>query len=262
MRKTLILAFVLLGTVAAPSILVANNNLFLPGDAYFPTVLTKPDIESMLLAKSGTRTFRYSNLEGYDGAFCGYAGYLNATIPAVDDAFARNLERVYAEIRLTEGRILRESTNAGKPELVETNGIRTLFYPAEFTFPAGHDLGLRYNEGWVSEVMKFGHPRSSIRMCTLIPDRNALEREWRDAEVVPALKVSLPDVPLKPVPETTAPVMVEGSVKAIVIGSHSLKELYHLKRHKWLSFTVYVVDSKGITTFVNEEGVWEARTGE
>lgn len=260
MAKSLLIACVLLGTF--PALSVANNNLFLPGDAYFPTVLTKVDVDALHDTKSDLRTFRYSSLDGYEGAFCGYAGYQYATITSVDDAFVKNLERVYADIRLTEGRLLRERITAGKTELIETNGIRVLFYPAEFSFPE-HVLGLRYNEGWVAEVLKFGHKRDAIRMCTLLADRDALELEWRDADVVPALKVSLPTVPLKPVPATTVPVVAEGQVKAIVIGSQSLADLFHSNTNDFQStFVIYIVDSKGITTLVNKEGTWEPRTSD
>jgi len=156
----LITGFLAIVIIAASSVCMANNNLFLPGDAFFPTVLTKAGIEALQTAKTGERKFTYSSFGGYEGAFCGYAGYDNAAIPSVDDHFANNLANVYSRIREFQGRQILEVKREGKTELLETNGIRVLFYPPEFEFPR-HRLGLRYNEDWVSEAVKFGHKKNT-----------------------------------------------------------------------------------------------------
>ena len=244
----------LLFTIAIASPAWANNNLFLPGDAYFPTVLTKPDIESLLAKKTGQRQFVYSSFDGYAGAFCGYAGYLNASIPAVDDEFAANLKIVYQKIRQHEGRKLQEQTVDGKTSLIETNGVRVLFYPPEFDFRA-NKLGLRYNENWVAETMKFGHTKKHIRLCSLVADPDAVETCWRDAEDVPELPAETPHVKLKPVPATESPVVIPGPVQAIVIGSHSLIELFEEKQEAY--FTIYVVSANGIQKIVHQDGEWK-----
>jgi len=244
------IAFVM--TMAGATVM-ANNNLFLPGDAFFPTILTQNDVERLKSEKTGERTFAYSSFGGYMGAFCGYAGYDRATIPAVDDAFANNLATVYARIRANNNRQLLEITRDGKTELVETNGIRVLFYPPEFEFPR-HTLGLRYNENWASEAEKFGHGRGVLRLCCLIPDPDAVAISWRDADAVAALQVKLPEIELKPVPKTETPVVVQGPVKAIVIGSHTLEELFRLDYDDY--GTVYIVDSEGITELEHYDGKW------
>jgi hypothetical protein len=53
----------------------ANNNLFLPGDAFFPTELTADTLAELDGGGEEPPIFTYSNLGGYEGAFCGYAGY-------------------------------------------------------------------------------------------------------------------------------------------------------------------------------------------
>ncbi|MEX1039019.1 MAG: hypothetical protein WDZ51_00205 [Pirellulaceae bacterium] len=232
---------------------MADNNYFLPGDAFFPTVLTQKGIEQLKSVKTGERMFAYSSLGGYDGAFCGYAGYYIATIPAVDDAFANNLATVYARIREDNNRELLEVLRDGKTELVETNGVRVLFYPPEFEFPR-HTLGLRYNENWASEAVKFGHRREHLRLCCLIQNPDAVVISWRDAEAVAALKVKLPEIDLKPVPVTETPVEVQGPVKSIVVGSHTLEELFRLEHDDYA--TVYIVDSEGFTKLKHHDGEW------
>jgi hypothetical protein len=255
-RLTFVLPLVVAIQVLVCGSCFANNNLFLPGDAYFPTTLTQDDVAVLQKAASGKRTFSYSSLGGYDEAFCGYAGYGMATIPAVDDAFAKNLERVYRNIRKYQRReLIEQTTDEGKKEFVETNGMQVLFYPGDFEFPR-HTLGLRYNENWVKECVKFGHKRADLRLCPLIADPDAIERSWRDADLVAALKVDLPDVPLAAVPPTAAPITVRGPVKAIVLGGHSLKELFNPKVDTDL--TIYVVDAKGTSRMDHNEGEWKS----
>lgn len=251
--KALTFASIAVAFTLSSARILANNNLFLPGDAFFPTVLTKADIEALQATKSAERTFRYSSFGGYEGAFCGYAGYANAKIPSVDDAFAKSLASVYERIRESQPRELIERTHEGKTELIETNGVRVLFYPPEFEFPRYH-LGLRYNEKWVTEAVKFGHERKHLRLCCLIPSPDAIECEWRDAELVPPLKVQLPKVELNPVPETETPVVVQGPVKAVVIGSYSLEDLF---RDEAIYPMVYIVDAKGIIALLRDDSEWK-----
>jgi len=156
-----ITGFLAIVIIAASSACMANNNLFLPGDAFFPTVLMKADVAALQTAKTGARQFVYSS---------------------------------------------------------------------------------------------FGHKKKHLRLCCLIADQAAVERSWRDADVIAALTVKLPNVLLKPVPETKSPVVVQGSVEAIVIGSHSLKELFRYSDDD--SLTIYIVDSKDITELVHEDGKW------
>jgi len=248
---------IILGLVFTPgTTCLGNNNLFLPGDAFFPAILTKSDVGSLQTARTGKRTFAYSSFGGYEGAFCGYAGYANATIPHVDDAFAKHLEDVYAKIREFEDRELVERIQDGKTELVETNGIRVLFYSPDFQFPKYH-LGLRYNENWVAEAAKFGHKREHLRLCCLVSAPEAVACSWRDADEVPALNAELPKVDLRPVPMTKEPIVVREPVKAVVIGTQTLLDLFEPNDDDYL--TVYIVDSNGITELVRDEGRWQER---
>lgn len=235
----------------------ANNNLFLPGDAFFPTELTADSIAKLATEKK-QHEFVYSSFGGYDGAFCGYAGYNRAKISSLDDAFIENLKSAYEQIREYEPRTLREEKRDGKTVLREINGIRVLFYNESFEFPK-FELGLRYNENWVTETVKFGHQPRSVRLCCLLDSKDAVMVSWRDAGLVDSLDVSLPKIELKPVPETETPIAINGKIKAIVFGSSSLVDF--LRPSDGVSFLI--VDENGITEMTYDgidDHKWKAST--
>jgi len=233
----------------------SNNNLFLPGDAYFPTELTADDLARLTAEPDSPPLFEYSTLGGYDLAFCGYAGYDRAKIAALDRRLIDNLKQAYARIREGEAGQFVERKLNGTTTLVETNPVRVLFYRQDFAFPE-FKLGLRYNENWVNEVVQFGHRRQDIRLCCLVEDTTAVEEEWRDATSVGSLDVSLPDVDKKPVPRTNEPVTINGHVKAFVLNSRPLSDYFAPED----GTSVLVVDSAGITKLTYEEGEWTAET--
>jgi hypothetical protein len=234
---------------------LGNNNFFLPGDAFFPTTLTAEQIAGLKADGASPHVFEYSSLGGYDGAFCGYAGYPRAKFPDLDDAFIANLKRVHARLRELEPRQLIERERDGQKHLVETNPMRVLFYPHDFEFPK-FELGLQYNENWAEETMKFGHPRHMFRLCCLVEDADAIMESWRDSTDVPGLEATLPDVELRPEwVETIEPVIIRGPLKAIVVTSQPLTEYY--RRREWP--TVWIVDSSGIVEKWFEDGKWRTK---
>lgn len=230
-----------------------NNNFFLPGDAFFPTVITAEDLARLESQQDAVPTFSYESYGGYDGAFCGCAGYYRAKVSGLDAAFAANLKKAYDRIRAFEPRELVERFVDGKKSLVETNGVRVLFYPQSFSFPK-FEIGLRYNENWVEETTKFGHPIETIRLCCLVDDKEAVECSWRDATRVDALPASLPEVTLRTTPRTEAPITIEGPIKAIVLNSQPLTDYFHPEPY---TVTVHIVDSAGVVTLQYEEGEWK-----
>jgi hypothetical protein len=242
--------FSFLGT----AVCIANDNLFLPGDAFFPTLLTKDGIAKMRTTKSGDRTFEYIATDVEGGAMCGYAGYANATIPSVDDAFAENLDRVYSKILSLRGRNLIERTENGKTTITENGGMRVLFYPSDFDFQV-HRIGLKYNENWVVESKKFGHEKEHISYSSLINQAEAVAISWRDALDVKGLQAKLPDVALEPTPRMDVPVIVSEPVRAYVLGFGSLENFFDPDGDALL--TLYIVDSKGVEEWQHQLGEWK-----
>jgi hypothetical protein len=233
-----------------------NNNLFLPGDAFFPTRLTEEDVNRLKADSKDGPEFKYSSLGGYESAFCGYAGYGRARFARVDQAFIDNLKRAYQHVRKNyEGKRLREVDDNGKKSLEETNGVGVLFYPPKFEFPK-YKLGLQYNENWVEEVEKFGHSPPQMRLCCLVNKADAVMESWRDSTIVGELKAELPDVQLKPVPETKEPIVVRGQVQAFVVDSRPLAKYFHPRPKAPGGVSVLNVDSTGITEISYDKGEW------
>lgn len=251
MRRAVVLGIILV--MLSMTGVQANDNFFLPGDAYFPTQLTEESLQEFQAQDTPTIEFIYSSLGGYEATLLGYAGYRRARIPAVDQEFVGRLRRVYSEIRKTDPKQLVETTEKGKIKLLETNGIKVLFCPIEFPFPK-YSIGLRYNEKWVEEAMKFGLPRETLRLCELIDLPNAMERSWRDSTQIGSFDVELPEVKFESDKITEAPVTLKGKVKAIVFGSYSVNEIYQPNRLDVRS--LYVIDFDSSTRFDLEDGSW------
>ncbi len=225
----------------------ANNNLFLPGDAFFPVTLTQADLASLQSASKNKRLFRYSALGGYEMAFCGDAGYRFAMIDAMDDRFVENLRAAYDEIRKRQPRKLVEEKSDGKTRLIETNGIRVLFYRQDFPINEGM-LGLRYNENWVEEAIRFGHQRQHLRLCCLVRDEMAVMASWRDATLHAGLEAVRPPKGASP----RTPIRLTGGIKAIVIGNRRLEEVFRPKGF----VDLYVVTADGSQHLERNEGKW------
>jgi hypothetical protein len=146
-----------------------------------------------------------------------------------------------------------EVGDEGGKKHVESNPVGVLIYPKQFQFPK-YRLGLRYNEKWVEESVKFGHERQRLRLCPLVDDADAVMECWRDAAEVAPLEATLPEVDLRPVPVIEEPVVIRGRVQAIVVQSWPLVKYYRGEE----GARALVVDAAGIREWVIEVGEWTA----
>lgn len=240
MHRSGLTAFILCWVFASTA--EANNNFFLPGDAFFPTQLTAEDVKALQEGKPEEKVFQYSSFGGYEGAFCGYAGFPRARIATLDRPLVANLARAYARLRMSQPRELREVVKDGRTSLVETNGMRVLYYPQTFDFKKFR-LGLQYNEKWVEEAIKFGHQRDQLRLCELIDDKDAIAESWRDATRVGTFEATFPKVEFPESGPIEEPMTIKSAVQAIVLCHGSLKDYFQRNNLPVL----FVVDSKGLT---------------
>lgn len=256
------IAIALLLSVLTSNI-AANNNLFLPGDAYFPAEVTAEEIGAFA-ANPNEHAFSYSSFGGYGAAFCGYAGYRSAKLPDVDAAFAANLKTAYEKIRannprqLIETRVLDDEGNeTGELILEESNPVGVMFYNDDFDFEK-FKIALRYNENWLEDTVSFGHSAEHARLCPLVSSSNALAMSWRDAAKVKPLKATIPDREKNSKPSPQGVVAISGTPKAIVFNFCSPDTLFSQPK----SIEIFVVDANGIRElFPVEKGSSSNRKG-
>lgn len=232
----------------------ANNTYFLPGDAFFSTELTQEQLAAIDPANASSHTFQYANFGTWEMAFCGHAGYPSATIEQLDEKFIKNLKLAHAAIRENYPCKTRTTTDFdNKTTTQETNPIRIFFYRENFSYgtpskwpkhkvlvsdsrkpvqisPPLH-LGLKYNENWADETVKFGHHRDRIRMCQMVNHPDAIMSDWRDATFVKGLKFLAPIINKdEPSGYIDTPIKITGKIKAIVIPSISLEKYFSITR--------------------------------
>ncbi len=228
-----------------------SNNYFLPGDAFFHATLTQESVEALTKQKM-PRVVDYSFQDTFEGAFCGYAGYSRARVPAMNDKFVANLKWTYDHIRETDGRELRESRTSDGIELYETNGLHMFLVRDDFDLSDSRlQLGLKYNENWIAETKKFvGH----ARLCCFVDTAEAVEACWVNGPRFPGLEVKLPAAKPETGQPIDEPIEIQGKVKAIVMQAGPLKPYFQRDEDCF----IYVVSEKEVVKYYAEEYQWKA----
>lgn len=182
---SLSLLAVLLG---AQTPLVAHNTEFLPGDAFFHTILTENKVKEIQDQKDPQ--FGYVRPDQYSEPYlCGYAGYGGLTIVGMSEELRKQLRELYYDIRRgTPKRVRLLGDGDDKQIWWEENGLHVLFYNSDFDFEKHHPF-LKYNEDWIKETASFGSPPERVHLERFVPDWEG--REWRDSPVVPPLKAKI-----------------------------------------------------------------------
>ncbi|QGJ71041.1 Hypothetical protein PBC10988_27440 [Planctomycetales bacterium 10988] len=190
----------------------AADNFFLPGDAFFPTRLTLESLDQ--LAK--TKTIQYASPIGSEYGKSGDAGYAYAYLPDLDEEFVLNMKGYFKWHVSTGWKDFIEDPKSGKKVPLETDGASVLVYPSDFD-PLKFWPGLRYNEHWRTETVKFGHDHNQINPCCSINHKDALMESWRDATKVPPLQVILPKTQPKPKQVIEEPIVIKGPYQILII---------------------------------------------
>ena len=248
-KKTIAVLFCLF---ALSQFCLANNNLFLPGDAFFPTVMTKEEVTQFVDSPSTQRAIAYAAIGKLGASFCGYAGFQNARVPTADDNFAANLKKAYDRMRVQQPRILQEYQENGETKLIETNSMRVLFYPRDFDFQK-FDLGVTYNENWIEQIERFGHKREHIQYSSLVDRSESVARSWRDGPRVLPLQAKIPEFKIGE--KELTPVTIECPLQAIVLANGTLNDFFERDGEKTLR--IYAVNSDAVDEWIYHEWEWK-----
>lgn len=259
--------FTVLVSLAVASPAFAANQFYMPGDAFFHTVLTKKKLAEIEAEKSPI--FEYDRPEFLPSMLCGYAGFQNLEYVEMPVAMKKHLRTTYEELRTYTPRRVEikpevefKKTDEGDVEVptgreiyTEINGFSVLFYNSTFDMKK-HRLGLKYNEKWADMFAAFGHKRDHAKLEIFVQTHEAVAVDWRDAHLVKPLQATLPKIETKSIGN---PIRVKQGVVAIVLPKNDFKRLFRGEESGWGAMYLYVVTEKGVTQLESKNGHWAVK---
>lgn len=241
----------------------ANNNFFLPGDAFFHTVLTQDALRA--LETTQNPIFRYQRPSHLDSFFCGVAGFEQLEVKEMPPAIKASLVSVYRELResqplqielVPEVKLVQEDletveVKTGKMLRRELNGFSMFFYNADFAVNR-YRLALKYNETWLEEVVSFGHSREFARCEFFVREEKAIMSAWRDAQQVKPLGVLAPPIQKRSSTKLLPPITLTSKIRILVFPTTDFLSYYEREQG------FYEVTAAGIQWYQPRgNGKWE-----
>lgn len=266
LKHDILFGVIIAAILQLPTAAQANNNFFLPGDAFFHTVLTESLLQD--IEKSKSPVFRYVRPDHLDTFLCGFAGFDMLQVKEMSPAIKKNLQALYRELRedyplqielVQETRWVRGSIEDGDKEIKtgkilrrELNGFSMFFYNAGFDANR-YRIGLKYNETWAEEVMAFGHQREHIQFEFFIREEKAILSDWRDSQLVKPLDVISPPIEPRRSSKPLPPVTLRSKVRVFILPESNFQSAFDRSRG------IYEVTEAGIQYYRPLGNAWSAR---
>ena len=258
MNRTLLAISILLVTVS-PSF--ANNNYFIPGDAFFYFEIEQSEWEDFKTGKLST--LDYDRPDDLPFMLCGYAGYQKLDIAKLPKEYRARLVRAVETMKEKYPTKIMEIDHGepkffGSPsgiEKKEINKIRIFVYNQAFDF-AKFRVGLKYNESWPESAIALGHQKNHFQFDFFISTPKGITESWRRGSDVKPLDVKLP--PLEKGFVKTPMKFNPDKIKFLVAPPKSLESLCFPPRDSALE--CIVVSSNGVQTLtVDKSGksIWK-----
>jgi hypothetical protein len=271
LKHNILFGVIIAAILQLPTAARANNNYFLPGDAFFHTVLTESLLQD--IEKSKSPVFRYVRPNHLDTFLCGFADFNMLQVKEMSPAIKNNLQALYRELRedyplqielVQETRRVRgESIGDGDKEIKtgtilrrELNGFSMFFYNAGFDANR-YRIGLKYNETWVEEVMAFGHQREHIQFEFFIREEKAILSDWRDGQLVKPLDVISPPIEPRRSSKPLPPVTLRSKVRVFILPESNFKSAFEREGDSF-SRGIYEVTEAGIQNYRPRGNAWSA----
>ena len=246
----------------------AANQYFMPGDAFFHSVLTEEALDAMDATEDPV--FEYDRPEFLPRMLCGYAGFRRLKYEDMPEGMKKGLRQVYRdvreftpkrveitpEVRVETGELGDIDVPTGKMIHTEINGLNVLFYNPSFDRQK-HRLALKYNEDWADMFAAYGHQRSHARLETFVPKANVMMEEWRDAAAVEPLKVKHAELTARNIEVPLIPES-EGLV-AIIIPDGDFERACNATGGEWGSTSFYLVTESSVSILKADGGHWKVR---
>lgn len=267
MSSRIIFAPVILLALLDPCTAQGANQYFMPGDAFFHTVLTEELLDR--IDEQDHPVFAYDRPEFLPKMFCGYAGFQYLQYDEMPQSMKDNLRKVYRDLRVIHPKRLEvtaevrvEKTDEGDVEVptgkkiyTEINGFSVLFYNQSFD-RSKYRLALKYNEDWADNFAAFGHPREHAQLEAFVPTAKAIGFDWRDGKLVDPLNVALPESKTK---AFKTPLRPKGKLVAIILPTSDFKQAFQGEAAAWEIMTLNAVTADGITELSGQNGHWLKR---
>ncbi len=258
MNRTLLAIAILLATISQS---FANNNYFIPGDAFFYVEIEKSEWEDF---KSGKlSTLDYDRPDHLPFMLCGYAGYQKLDIANLPKEYRAGLVQAVEAMKENYPTKIIEIDHGqpkffGSPsgiEKKEINKIRIFVYNKAFDF-AKFRVGLKYNESWPESAIALGHQKDHFQFDFFVNTPKGITESWRMGCEVSPLDVDLPPA-AKGFIKT--PIKLDADkIKFLVAPPKSLESLCFPPRDSALE--CIVVSSNGVQTLtVDKSGksIWK-----
>lgn len=227
---------------------------FLPGDAFFHTVITEEVLKK--LNENPDYAFEY----GRPYWMHTIPGYYTLSLGKQNRKLAKQIHDAYEEVRysmsLLELRVRGKSPNSisskpsqEKTDFVEINGPHLFFYNEGYDWQKRH-VALKYNENWSLELQKFGYQKASYGAFVNKPE--AIIESWRFSKVVAPLSVQLHEQPIIKHRAIRKPMIAKGRLKAIMLPDNHYRQYYDVKD----DLSLIEITNDGYFTFFAGEGEW------
>ncbi|MAI30393.1 MAG: hypothetical protein CBE00_00650 [Planctomycetaceae bacterium TMED240] len=238
----------------------AHNTYFLPGDAFFHTVLTEETLNRIEEEKNPI--FNYSRPEFLDNSLCGYAGFSKLEFRNMPIELKQRLRQVYDELRedvpkrieirdeiiYKQGEFGDIAVKTGNQLTREVNGF-SVFVVNDTFLSTRFVLGLKYNEDWGEQVTAFGHDRNHVHLESFIQTPEAIAEDWRDSKLVAPLSTECPVVSNKNI---SVPVLASPSCKFMVLKHPDVQELADADKNN----SMYEISTAGVTRYIKKGKHW------
>lgn len=237
MRRTTAI-FCAVFAISIASQATANNNLFLPGDAFFYAEPNHEWFEKLATTDLPELTYQMPR-NGTGGRFCGYAGHDKLRLQNMSPEFRANLLKAYQELRarypqrievhqeatlkMVNGKLV--PVGDSKKTRTEHNLVSMVIYNRSFDLEKFHPL-FRYNENWADVAASFGHQRDHVAHDFFLEDVKSITDEWRDSPLVPPLKIVEPPRDPKTGRRVNQPISVDsGGIQILLFPSTSYRDM-------------------------------------
>lgn len=234
----------------------ASNNYFLPGDAFFHSILTLKSIKKS--EQESEPIFDYVFV--CKPAFCGYAGYSRLKLDRQNQELARNIQKAYFQIRKSipielEGKniipLSATDKQLWKPEnFHETNGLSIFFYNTDYDWQR-RNIAIKYNEDWLGDLKLFGF--GGGRYCEFVSSADAVVAAWARGKNVPPLKVKIPDTEIEKFQTVDTPMSAPGPLKALILYNRAYKQYFNMKN----GMELLEITNQGMTHYIIHRKEWK-----